>query len=204
MDPENITPNGLDGGSAPSVNAPASPNGAVGSVPASAPASTAPATNAAGDLSLTELNTMLGKNFPTKEAALKSIQDTYSFVGKRKEDLKPEVDPSQFISRDQYETDMFYSKNAEYEAPEVRSMIDAMAKAQNLKPADVVKTEGFKTIFDKIAGYDKSMSEKSVLETNPRLASSKDSLTKAAEHLGAGNREAGEALVAKAVLESMK
>src|SRR5438105_10215182 len=32
-------------------------------------------------LTLDELNQVLGKNFPSKEAALKSVKDTYSYVG---------------------------------------------------------------------------------------------------------------------------
>ena len=43
------------------------------------------------DLTLAELNAVLGKNFPTKEAALKSLKDTSSYVGAKREKIKEEV-----------------------------------------------------------------------------------------------------------------
>lgn len=159
--------------------------------------------NTADALSLDELNSYLGKNFTNKESALKSLKDTFSYVGKKIES-KPEIDSSQFVSRDQYETDMFYSKNADYSTPEMRKIIDAMAKADGVKPQDVVNSDTFKAIYGKVKGYDESQSLKTVLETNPRLASTRDSFTEAAKHLQSGNKDAAEALVARAVLDSLK
>lgn len=160
--------------------------------------------NTADALSLNELNSYLGKNFTSKESALKSLKDTFSYVGKKTEDIKPNIDPNQFISRDQYETDMFYSRNAEYSTPEVREVIDAMAKAKGISPKDVVASDSFKAVFSKVKGYDESLSLKTVLETNPRLASTRDAFTEARKHMETGNRANAEALIGKAVLESLK
>lgn len=161
--------------------------------------------NTADALSLNELNSYLGKNFKDKDTALKALKDTFSYVGRKVEDITPKIDPNQFISREQYEQDMFYSRNAEYATPEVREIIDAMAKAKGLSPKDVVSSDTFKAVFSKVKGYDESQGLRSVLETNPRLASTRDSFTRAAEILQqGGNKDAAEALVAKAVLDSLK
>lgn len=194
MDQEYITPETLGGEELNNEFAPSPVKETVSAV----------SQNTADALSLNELNSYLGKNFKDKESALKSLKDTFSYVGKKTEDITPKIDPNQFISREQYETDMFYSRNAEYSTPEVREVIDAMAKAKGMSPKDVVNSDTFKAVFSKVKGYDDSQSLRSVLETNPRLASTRDSFTKGAEHLQSGNKDAGEALITKAVLESLK
>ena len=160
--------------------------------------------NTADTLTLAELNQALGKNYKDKESAIKSFKDTFSYVGKKVEDIAPRVDPSQFISREQYETDMFYSRNSEYNQPEVREVIDAMAKAKGVSPKDVIASDSFKAVFSKVKGYDESQSLKSVLETNPRLASTRDSFQQAHEAYKGGKKDAAESLITKAVLESLK
>ena len=195
MDQEYITPETLGGEDL---------NNEFASAPVKETVS-AVSSNTADALSLNELNTVLGKTYKDKESALKSLKDTFSYVGKKTEDITPKIDPNQFISREQYETDMFYSRNAEYSTPEVREVIDAMAKAKGISPKDVVSTDTFKAVFSKVKGYDESQSLRSVLETNPRLASTRDSFTKAAEMLQqGGNKDVAENLVARAVLESLK
>ena len=194
MDQEYITPETLGGEELNNEFAPSPVKETVSAV----------SQNTADALSLNELNSYLGKNFKDKESALKSLKDTFSYVGKKTEDITPKIDPNQFISREQYETDMFYSRNAEYSTPEVREVIDAMAKAKGMSPKDVVNSDTFKAVFSKVKGYDDSQSLRSVLETNPRLASTRDSFTKGAEHVQSGNKDAGEALITKAVLESLK
>lgn len=194
MDQEYITPETLGGGELNNEFAPSPVKETVSAV----------SQNTAEALTLNELNTFLGKNYKDKASALKSLQDTFSYVGRKVEDITPKIDPNQFISREQYEQDMFYSRNAEYSTPEVREVIDAMAKAKGMSPKDVVNSDTFKAVFSKVKGYDDSQSLRSVLETNPRLASTRDSFTKGAEHLQSGNKDAGEALITKAVLESLK
>lgn len=189
MDQDNNTYETLDGVSADSDIATSSVEETVSAV--------TPTT--ADALSLTEINALLGKNYPSKEAAMKSFKDTFSFVGKK---VEPKIDPSQFISREQYENDMFYSKNEDFNKPELKQIIDAMAKAQGVKPQDIVSQETFKAVFSKVKGYDESQSMKSVLETNPRLTSSRDSLTQAREESAKGNTLKAEELAVKAVMEA--
>ena len=194
MEEEYITPETLGGEELNNEFASAPVKETVSAVPS----------NTAEALTLDELNTFLGKNFKDKDSALKSLKDTFSYVGKKKEDITPKIDPNQFISREQYETDMFYSRNAEYATPEVREVIDAMAKAKGLSPKDVVSSDTFKAVFSKVKGYDESQSLKSVLETNPRLASTRDAFSQASEAYKAGRKDIAESLITKAVLESQK
>jgi len=160
--------------------------------------------NTAEALSLSELNAYLGKNFTNKDSALKSLKDTFSYVGRKIEEGQSKIDPNQFISKEQYEKDMFYSRHAEYATPEVKEVIDAMAKARGVTPKEVVESDTFKSVFSKVRGYDESQSLKSVLETNPRLASTRDSFSQAQEFMKSGNREAAEAMISKAVLATLK
>ena len=187
MDQDNNTYETLDGVNADSDIATSSVEETVSAV----------SQNTADALSLTELNALLGKNYPTKEAAMKSVKDTFSFVGKK---VEPKIDPSQFISREQYENDMFYSKNEDFNKPELKQIIDAMAKAQGIKPQDVVASDTFKAVFSKVKGYDESQNVRSVLETNPRLSSSRDSLTQAKEEAAKENNLKAEELTVKAVM----
>lgn len=152
-------------------------------------------------LSLSELNQFLGKNYKDKQTALKSLKDTFRYVGQPK-DTPSNIDTSKFISKEQYETDMFYSQNTEYSKPEVRKVIDSMAKGLGVSPRDVVASEDFKAIFGKVKGYEESQSVKSVLQSNPRLASSRDKLTQASEALKNGDKSTSDALAVKAVMEA--
>lgn len=189
MEQDNNTYETLDSGNADSDIAPVSVKETVSAVPQ----------NTADTLSLAELNEALGKNYKDKDSALKSFKDTFSFVGKK---VEPKIDPNQFISREQYESDMFYSKNTKLNTPEMREIIDAMAKAQGIKPQDVVNKDSFKAVFSKVEGYDESQSMKSVLESNPRLSSSRDSLTQAREEASKGNTAKAEELAVKAVMDA--
>lgn len=194
MDQEYITPETLGGEELNNEFAPSPVKETVSAVPS----------NTAEALTLDELNSYLGKTYKDKASALKSLKGTFSYVGKKTEDITPKVDPNQFISRDQYETDMFYTRNAEYATPEVRKIIDAMAKADGVKPQEVVASDTFKAVYSKVKGYDESQNLKSVLETNPRLASTRDAFSQAAEAYKAGKKDDAEKLVTRAVLDSLK
>lgn len=175
MDPENTTGEGLPDGS--QLN-PADPTPAVGNG--------AGTNNAVEALSLAEINKHLGKNFPTKESALKALSDTFSYVGKKKEDIEKEVrsavQADDRISKLAQELEAerkerFFDRNPQYADPAVRKIIETIGG----NPSDVVNREEFKTIFEKVSGYDKSTKLKTVLESNPRITSSRDNLTKASE-----------------------
>lgn len=191
MPNDNTTPDALPGDA---QLTPADANGTVG--------------NAAGDgLTLAEINNALGKTFTTKDAALKSFKDTFSYVGKKVEDVEKEV--LQRINNDtridtlakELQTERierFYDKNPQYADPSIRKFIESTGKS----PVEVVNSAEFKDIFAKVSGFDETQKLRTVLESNPRLASSRDSLTKAREAAKANNGQANddvEAAVADAV-----
>lgn len=157
-------------------------------------------------MSLDDLNKTLGKDFKDKATALKAIKDTFAYVGKKKEDVvkevKQEIDPSAFISKDQYERDMFYSQNSEYNNPEVREVIDSMSKAKGVSPREVVNSEAFKKVYEGFKGFNESQKLKTVLETNPRLAGTTTKLGEAKQAMTSGSKEAGERLATEAVMDA--
>lgn len=197
--PEDITLGGLPGDTHVIASDPA---GTVGSVtPSPAPVA---------ELTLAELNQRLGKNFPSKEAALKSIEDTISYVGRKKEDIEREV-LSRVATKDDHSAmakqleemrrDMFYKDNPQYADPNTRALINQLGG----NPVEVVSKPEFKAVFDKVKGYDDSQKLRTVLDSNPRLATTKDALTKARELQSSGGRQdAVEALVAEGVLAAFE
>lgn len=149
-------------------------------------------------LTLQELNGILGKNFKDKDTALKSVKDTYSYVGKRREDIIKEVSSTNENVVSELKTikdNMFYDKNPEY-IP-YRKVMEKMGS----NPVEVANSEEFKVLFEKAKGFDDSQKLKSVLVSNPRLAQTRDDLTKARE---ATSQDEREALAARAVLASIE
>lgn len=177
----------------------AAPDGAVSAV----------AKDQADSLSLAELNRLTGKQFPTKESALKSITDTFSYVGKKREDVAREVkaemsasDVTEKLARELEEMrrERFFDRNPKYAEPSVRKLIERLGGS----PEQVVDSEEFKAVFEKVSGYDESQKLKTVLGSNPRIASSRDSLAKARE-IASARGEASEevgSLVANAVKDA--
>ena len=152
-------------------------------------------------LSLEELNAKLGKNFPSKEAALKSIKDTFSFIGKKQEAKAPQIDTSQFASREDLESireENFFSKNPDYEP--YKDLINGLKKeGQTL--SDVVNQDAFKGIYEKAKAGDEIAKAKSVLQSNPRIGMATNKMAEAKDLLNDGKSdEAGDKAVA-AVLD---
>lgn len=138
-----------------------------------------------GSLTLDELNKALGKDFKDKDSALKAFKDTFSYVGKRKEDIEAEVRakimPSPQSSDDselkstvrRLEHDLFFTKNPQY--GDMRSVIEKMGS----DPAEVVNSPEFKAVFEKVQVANEAESKKSVVSSSPRLAQSKSDMEEA-------------------------
>lgn len=156
------------------------------------------------------LKNVLGKDFPSDEAAVKSLKDTYSYVGKagqvQKElDLMKQqtngIDTSKFISREQYEQDMWYSKHPEY--ADNKEVISALAQTKGTNNLDeVVKDSAFSSLFEKAKKTDELERAKSVLVSNPRISGIRDNMTAAREAAKTGDSMSAESLAAKAVIEA--
>jgi hypothetical protein len=137
---------------------------------------------------------------------LKSFKDTFSYVGKKKEDIEREVTSKLQVNEqtnklaqeiEEMRKERFYDKNPQYSS--LRSVIE---KAGG-NPADVVNQDWFKEISTKVSGYEETQKLKTVLESNPRLASSRDSLSKARElSQTGGSRDAIENNILNAVKDA--
>jgi len=133
---------------------------------------------------LAELNKILGGNFKDLPSALKAVSDTKAFVGKRKEDIlaearlqqspAPEVASAKIEENvKQLENRLFFSENPQYKGYE--KLIASMGQ----NPAEVVNSDAFKEVFEKVKVADEIEQKKSVVNSSPRLAQSKNGLEEA-------------------------
>ena len=165
------------------------------------------------ELDLESLNKALGKEFKDVPTALKSIKDTFNFVGKagnyrstmetltktlglsEDEVLKSMItnagsaakdtaptkaakkEDAQYLTREQYETDMFFAKNGDLEPH--RTVLEALAKAKGVSVQEAASSDDFKPIFEKVKGFEEIQSKRTVLESNPRLGSVTNKLDEA-------------------------
>ena len=152
-------------------------------------------------LSLDELNDSLGKQFKDKESAIKAIKDTFSYVGKKVDQVEEDLRTKGFISKRELEETLYYRDNPELNTH--RDIIDAYATKFNITPQEAVKSEALSGLLAKAQKADSYESNQSVIESNPRLVASRSNLDKARELSNRkGGREQAEALVAKAVLDA--
>lgn len=151
-------------------------------------------------LSLDELNETLGKQFKDKDSAIKAIKDTFSYVGKKVDQVEAELKNNGFISKRELEEVLFYRDNPEYAAN--KDIIDAYAGKFGISPAEAVKADGLSGLLAKASKADSYEAGQSVIESNPRLVATKSNLDKARELSNKrGQSDNVQSLVAKAVLD---
>lgn len=152
-------------------------------------------------LSLDELNETLGKQFKDKDSAIKAIKDTFSYVGKKVEQVESELKNNGFISKRELEEIMFYRDNPEFGAN--KDIIDAYATKFGISPAEAVKSSALSGLLAKARQADTYESNQSVIESNPRLVATKSNLDKAKDMaFKKGASDQVQSLVAKAVLDA--
>lgn len=152
-------------------------------------------------LSLDELNGTLGKQFKDKESAIKAIKDTFSYVGKKVDQVEAELKNNGFISKRELEEIMFYRDNAEFAAN--KDIIDAYATKFGISPAEAVKSSALSGLLAKASKADAYENNQSVIESNPRLVATKSNLDKAKDlAFKKGGSDQMQSLVAKAVLDA--
>lgn len=161
-----------------------------------------PVTPPQNGLTLDELNTFLGKSFKDKDTALKSLKDTYSYVGNQTTEAlarklgKPEDEvlsalktvmdtkgAPDVMTRAQFQEEQFFDKNASL--TDYRSQLAAIKNSDPATKAmtwqDFVKSPVAASLVEKVTGYDEIQRNKSVLESNPRLGAATDKIGKAAQ-----------------------
>lgn len=152
------------------------------------------------------LSKTLGKDFPSDDAALKAVKDTFSYVGKKKEEVAkeviPQIDLSNYVSKAEFEEATFYAKNPNLE--QLKTVLSAMSKSSGKSLSEVAASEDFKSLYSKVDAYDKNESSKSILQTNPRLGNVKDTIEQAKEALKSGNKYIAGDLAAKSVIDAFE
>ena len=149
-------------------------------------------------LSLDELNTYLGKNFKDKDTALKSLKDTYRYVGNPTVDAlaqKIGADPERVtealktlingqegvVTQAQLQEERFFDKNPHLEElrPVLTRLRSSDPTAKSMSWDEFVKSPTAATLVEKVTGYNEIQGKKSILESNPRLGVATDKLTQA-------------------------
>lgn len=136
------------------------------------------------------LSKTLGKEFKDDESALKAVKDTFSFVGKKKEDFLKEVQDNlggedlknQVTSlQKQVEESNFYSEH-----PELKPYKDIISKMSD-SPRKVMEDGSLKELLDKAIEHDKAQNSKSVLESNSRIGGVSDKSEKLKDYAKSGD-----------------
>ncbi len=140
-------------------------------------------------ISLDALQQALGKDFGgDPETALKSISDTFKYVGKRKEDIAKELAPTPNTDEinalksrlDGFEADRFYKENPQYN--EFRSILSKFGP----NPAEAVKSPELAPLLEKVKMADDLSSSRSVVHSRPRIAQPSNKLQEAQEAANKG------------------
>lgn len=152
------------------------------------------------NLDLNELNQLLGKNYPTKEAALKSIKDTFSHVGKKQEAVKGEMKEKGFMTKEEAEDLFFLRDHPEHSGN--KDILEAIAKNNNITLEKAAQTESYKKLFEGSAKYEEYQSNQSVMESSPRLAEQTERMDKVRELQHSGNVEEARTEAARAVMDA--
>lgn len=135
----------------------------------------------ADTLSLQELNQILGKNFPDKAAALKSVKDTFSYVGRKApEPQAPAADESWKTEVQTLKNDLYFQ--AHPELTDYRALIAKMGD----NPAEVAESPEFKAVFEKVKVADAVEQKKSVVSSSPRIAQDKSAMDTAVQLVNSG------------------
>lgn len=168
-------------------------------------------------LTLSELNGFLGKQYTSKEAALKSIKDTFSYTGKvgTLEKKLAELSAGAGQSSPAVSTEMESTVKALQaqleeqtlfaERPELKtyqSTLRELRASTGKSLAELVSSEAMKPLFEKALAQDAAQTKRSVLESNPRLGQVRDTMQEAREALEKGQVDPAKEKAVSAVLSA--
>lgn len=117
----------------------------------------------------------------------------------------PVSSPDQFITRDQYLEDMFFSKNPDLAM--VKDVIKPLKNSDEFKSMswdDYVKSDKIASIVDTFKVANEVKSAKSVVESNPRIGSATSKLQTAKQAYETGNLSEAKDNAVSAVMEAFK
>lgn len=157
---------------------------------------------------------LTGKEFPTNEAAIKSLQDTYKWGTELSQKVKTlETENAQLKADGAATPDLaktvadlsrtvlegaFYQQHPEFNTPAIKALITDMGG----NPTDVIQKDSFKAAAAALQTTSEMDASKSILHTNPRLGQVQDTMTKAQEAQKAGNSEAAADAATQAVMDA--
>jgi len=156
-----------------------------------------PATEA---MTLEELNAHLGRNFTNKEAALKALKDTFSYVGKKTEPSEDLLKAKGYMTKDEFENELFFRDNPNHKANQ--KILESIAKADGVSLAKAAETPEYKKLFEDSSEYEKVQSLKTVLNPNPRLQQAVEKTQSVAELTKQGRKDDAGIEAARAVIEA--
>lgn len=136
-------------------------------------------------LTLEEMNATLGSTFTDIESAKKGLKDTFTYVGKRKEDIIQEIKASStpvatpdVASKGDIQAlrnELFYSQNPQFKP------YQGMLSQLGADPAEVVNRPDVKGVIEKAQAADVVANNKSVVSSNSRLSQSKSVIDSAVQ-----------------------
>lgn len=156
----------------------------------------------ADTLSLTELNSILGKDFKDKATALKAVKDTFSYVGRKSEtpQAPASADPRVEAALSSLKEQVFYANNPQFKGHE------SIIKAMGSDPAEVVNLPAFKTYLEKATVADEVAKTKSVVNSNQRVAQNStmfEDAVKVANSGAGGTRDNVAEVLAKGIIDEL-
>lgn len=122
------------------------------------------------NLTLAEINELLGKQYPDKTTALKSLKDMSSFAGRAADQLGKQNDEA--VSKlqkeiDAMKLDTFYARNPEHEAN--REILEALALKNNVTVEEATELDAYKEFAKGV-----KKEKRTVVESNTRQQPSDD------------------------------
>lgn len=151
-------------------------------------------------LNLSELNALLGRNYASKDVALKSIKETYSYTGKvgqlqkqvdalstgtQQPQIGSELESTVKALQSQLDEQTFLAERPEFK--EYLPTLRELRKNSDKSLSELTSSEAFKPLFEKSLAQDAAQKKRSVLESNPRLGQVRDKMQESKNLLREGD-----------------
>lgn len=140
----------------------------------------------------------LEAKFGSEKGALDALNQFMEQDNKPKDE--PKIDTNQFVPREEFDRETFFSKNPEYAAHQ--ALISDLKKATGKSFGEIVQSDTFKSIYDKAKAHDEYEQSKSVLQSNPRLGQVKDKISEAREASKRGDDNTARKSAVEAVIDA--
>jgi hypothetical protein len=140
---------------------------------------------------------MADKGFKTQQEATKYINDTLAAVGAGPKpapanEQQPKIDPSEFVSKKDFEARNFYGDHPEYK--DHAGFVETFVKANPDKTRDEV------VAFDAI----KVSKQKSILHSNPKIGAAGSKIDEARESAKSGNQSQADQQATRGVMDAFE